>query len=80
MDDAYLDTRVRVFFRRRTGSVAKRNPTHDMRTLHASLLLDRPYAAEEIAERLVSADFRPFCTQFHRLITVSTSPVFPRPL
>jgi len=48
---------------------------HDMRTLELcdllrapSLLLDRPYAAEEIVERLVSADYGPFIAQFRRLM------------
>jgi hypothetical protein len=48
---------------------------HDMRTLELcdllrapSLLLDRPYGAEEIVERLISADYGAFATQFRRLM------------
>jgi hypothetical protein len=48
---------------------------HDMRTLELcellrapSLVLDRPYGAEEILERLVSADYDAFRTQFRRLL------------
>jgi hypothetical protein len=48
---------------------------HDMRTLELCellraphLLLDRPHSGEEIAERLLSADYGPFRDQFRRLL------------
>jgi hypothetical protein len=48
---------------------------HDMRTLELCellraphLLLDRPHSGEEIAERLLAADYGPFRDQFRRLL------------